>query len=77
MVAESTFSLEISTETIIRRLVCIPVPAGMMTATKGHFPPGNARTERDTDQELVTSDRAKVLVIYAPPYEENPARRSV
>ena len=25
---------------------------------------------------LVTSERAKVLVIYAPPYEENPARRS-
>ena len=25
---------------------------------------------------LVTSDRAKVLVIYAPPYEENPARRN-
>ena len=24
---------------------------------------------------LVTSDRARVLVIYAPPYEENPARR--
>ena len=24
---------------------------------------------------LVTSERAKVLVIYAPPYEENPARR--
>jgi electron-transferring-flavoprotein dehydrogenase len=32
--------------------------AGMMTATKGRFPPGNARTERDTDQDLVTSDRA-------------------
>ena len=24
---------------------------------------------------IVTSERAKVLVIYAPPYEENPARR--
>jgi quercetin dioxygenase-like cupin family protein len=24
---------------------------------------------------LATSDRAKVMVIYAPPYEENPARR--
>src|SRR5438270_5344421 len=33
--------------------------AGMMTATKGRFPPGNARTERDVDQELITSDRAR------------------
>jgi electron-transferring-flavoprotein dehydrogenase len=32
--------------------------AGMMTATKGHFPPGNARTHRDADQELITTDRA-------------------
>ena len=29
-----------------------------MTATKGHFPRGNSRTERDADQELVRSDRA-------------------
>jgi electron-transferring-flavoprotein dehydrogenase len=33
--------------------------AGMMTATKGHFPPGNARTHRDADQELITTDRAR------------------
>jgi electron-transferring-flavoprotein dehydrogenase len=33
--------------------------ASMMTATKGHFPPGNTRTERDTEQELVRTDRAK------------------
>ena len=33
--------------------------AGAMTATKGRFPPGNARTERDVDQELITSDRAR------------------
>ena len=32
--------------------------AGAMTATKGHFPPGNARTERDTEQALIRSDRA-------------------
>jgi electron-transferring-flavoprotein dehydrogenase len=32
--------------------------AGVMTATKGHFPPGNARTHRDADQELITTDRA-------------------
>jgi electron-transferring-flavoprotein dehydrogenase len=32
--------------------------AGMMTATKGRFPPGDARTERDADQELVRTDRA-------------------
>jgi quercetin dioxygenase-like cupin family protein len=25
---------------------------------------------------LVTSERAKVLVVYAPPYEENPTRRT-
>ena len=29
--------------------------AGAMTATKGRFPPGNARTERDTEQELISS----------------------
>jgi electron-transferring-flavoprotein dehydrogenase len=33
--------------------------AGAMTATRGKFPPGNARTEPDTDQELVRTDRAK------------------
>ncbi|TMK70678.1 MAG: electron transfer flavoprotein [Actinobacteria bacterium] len=32
--------------------------AGVMTATRGHFPPGTTRTERDADQELVRSDRA-------------------
>jgi electron-transferring-flavoprotein dehydrogenase len=32
--------------------------AGAMTATKGRFPPGNARTERDVDQELIRTDRA-------------------
>jgi electron-transferring-flavoprotein dehydrogenase len=32
--------------------------AGMMTATKGRFPPGNTRTERDTEQELMRTDRA-------------------
>ena len=32
--------------------------AGMMTATRGRFPPGNARTERDSEQELLRSDRA-------------------
>ena len=29
--------------------------AGAMTATKGHFPPGNARTERDAEQELIAT----------------------
>jgi electron-transferring-flavoprotein dehydrogenase len=33
--------------------------AGMMTATKGRFPPGDARTERDTEQELIRTDRAQ------------------
>jgi electron-transferring-flavoprotein dehydrogenase len=33
--------------------------AGAMTATKGHFPPGNKRTERDSEQELARTDRAK------------------
>ena len=33
------------------------------------FPPGA------THVFIVTSERAKVLVIYAPPYEEHPARR--
>jgi electron-transferring-flavoprotein dehydrogenase len=32
--------------------------AGMMTATKGRFPPGNTRTERDTEQDLIRTDRA-------------------
>jgi len=33
--------------------------AGAMTASRGHFPPGDARTERDDDQELIRTDRAK------------------
>jgi electron-transferring-flavoprotein dehydrogenase len=33
--------------------------AGAMTATKGRFPPGDARTERDNEQELLRSDRAQ------------------
>jgi electron-transferring-flavoprotein dehydrogenase len=33
--------------------------AGVMTATKGRFPPGNSRTERDAEQELLRTDRAK------------------
>ena len=33
--------------------------AGAMTATKGHFPPGNLETERDADQKLFRTDRAK------------------
>jgi electron-transferring-flavoprotein dehydrogenase len=33
--------------------------AGMMTATKGRFPAGDGRTERDTEQELIRTDRAK------------------
>ncbi len=32
--------------------------AGAMTATKGKFPPGNARTERDAQQSLISTDRA-------------------
>jgi electron-transferring-flavoprotein dehydrogenase len=32
--------------------------AGAMTATKGKFPPGNARTERDAEQSLISTDRA-------------------
>jgi electron-transferring-flavoprotein dehydrogenase len=32
--------------------------AGAMTATRGAFPPGNARTEPDADQELFRTDRA-------------------
>ena len=30
-----------------------------MTATKGHFPPGNAATERDAEQELIATGRAR------------------
>jgi len=33
--------------------------ASAMTATKGHFPPGNARTERDAEQELIVTGRAR------------------
>src|SRR5205807_10278203 len=33
--------------------------AGVMTATKGHFPPGNARTHRDADVTLISTDRAR------------------
>jgi electron-transferring-flavoprotein dehydrogenase len=32
--------------------------AGAMTATKGHFPPGDSRTERDAEQTLLRTDRA-------------------
>jgi electron-transferring-flavoprotein dehydrogenase len=32
--------------------------AGAMTATRGAFPPGNARTEPDADQEVFRTDRA-------------------
>ncbi len=33
--------------------------AGAMTATRGAFPPGDARTERDADQDLMRTDRAE------------------
>jgi electron-transferring-flavoprotein dehydrogenase len=33
--------------------------AGAMTASKGKFPPGNLETERDADQTLIVTDRAK------------------
>ena len=33
--------------------------AGAMTASRGAFPPGNARTEQDADQELLRTDRAR------------------
>ncbi len=33
--------------------------AGAMTATKGRFPRGDAETERDADQSLIVTDRAK------------------
>jgi electron-transferring-flavoprotein dehydrogenase len=32
--------------------------AGAMTATKGRFPPGDSRTERDADQSLLRTSRA-------------------
>ncbi len=32
--------------------------AGAMTATRGAIPPGNARTEPDAEQELISTDRA-------------------
>jgi electron-transferring-flavoprotein dehydrogenase len=33
--------------------------ASAMTATKGKFPPGNAHTERDAEQSLISTDRVK------------------
>jgi electron-transferring-flavoprotein dehydrogenase len=33
--------------------------AGAMTATKGKFPPGDKTTERDAEQPLIKTDRAK------------------
>ncbi|MBA2474925.1 MAG: 4Fe-4S dicluster domain-containing protein [Actinobacteria bacterium] len=33
--------------------------AGVMTATKGKFPPGESRTERDSDHALLRTDRAR------------------
>jgi electron-transferring-flavoprotein dehydrogenase len=33
--------------------------AGAMTASRGHFPPGDARTEPDAAQELLRTDRAQ------------------
>ena len=33
--------------------------AGVMTATMGAFPPGDTRTERDAEHELLRTDRAK------------------
>jgi electron-transferring-flavoprotein dehydrogenase len=33
--------------------------AGAMTATKGRFPPGDTRTERDAEQPLFTTDRSR------------------
>ena len=33
--------------------------AGAMTAPRGAFPPGDARTERDADQDLMRTDRAE------------------
>jgi electron-transferring-flavoprotein dehydrogenase len=33
--------------------------AGVMTATKGRFPPGNLRTERDADVDPIRTDRSR------------------
>jgi electron-transferring-flavoprotein dehydrogenase len=33
--------------------------AGAMTASRGKFPPGNARTEPDAEQDIIRTDRAK------------------
>jgi electron-transferring-flavoprotein dehydrogenase len=33
--------------------------AGAMTASRGKFPPGDARTEQDADQELIRTERAR------------------
>jgi electron-transferring-flavoprotein dehydrogenase len=33
--------------------------AGAMTATRGKFPPGDSRTESDSEADLIQSDRAK------------------
>jgi electron-transferring-flavoprotein dehydrogenase len=41
-----------------RGLVLGGALAGAMTATRGHFPPGDSRLERDTEQELFRTDRA-------------------
>jgi electron-transferring-flavoprotein dehydrogenase len=41
-----------------RGLVLGGAMAGAMTATRGAFPPGDARTEPDADQELIRTDRA-------------------
>jgi electron-transferring-flavoprotein dehydrogenase len=38
--------------------------AGAMTASRGKFPPGDARTEPDADQELIRTERARS---YPPP----------
>ena len=42
-----------------RGLVLGGALAGAMTATRGAFPPGDARMEPDADQELIRTDRAK------------------
>jgi electron-transferring-flavoprotein dehydrogenase len=33
--------------------------AGAMTASRGRFPPGNTRTESDTEVELIRTDRSR------------------
>jgi electron-transferring-flavoprotein dehydrogenase len=33
--------------------------AGAMTATKGRFPPGDARTHRDSDATIIATDRPR------------------